>query len=126
MTTIILRMTITKTNFAAQVCHDQCPVRCRGPPQEPTQKREPLHTTGECDDDVMNMIIIMITLMVMMMIMMLIRVGVMRDGQQSIVCSLPRLPSQLYTFVWGEGLSCACFVYNVFFITSLIKSTKQQ
>ena len=51
MTTIILRMTITKTNFAAQVCHDQCPVRCRGPPQEPTQKREPLHTTGECDDD---------------------------------------------------------------------------
>ena len=44
-------MTITKTNFAAQVCHDQCPVRCRGPPQEPTQKREPLHTTGECDDD---------------------------------------------------------------------------
>ena len=49
MTTIILR--ITKTNFAAQVCHDQCPVRCRGPPQEPTQKREPLHTTGECDDD---------------------------------------------------------------------------
>ena len=44
-------LTITKTNFAAQVCHDQCPVRCRGPPQEPTQKREPLHTTGECDDD---------------------------------------------------------------------------
>ena len=51
MTTIILRMTITITNFAAQVCHDQCPVRCRGPPQEPTQKREPLHTIGECDDD---------------------------------------------------------------------------
>ena len=120
-------MTITKTNFAAQVCHDQCPVRCRGLLQEPTQKREPLHTTGECDDDDDEYdIIIMITLMVMMMIMMLIRVGVMRDGQQSIVCSLPRLPSQLYTFVWGEGLSCACFVYNVFSITSLIKYTKQQ
>ena len=49
MTTFIL--TITKTNFAAQVCHDQCPVRCRGPPQEPTQKRELLHTIGEFGDD---------------------------------------------------------------------------
>ena len=106
MTTIILRMTITKTNFAAQVCHDQCPVRCRGPLQGPTQKREPLHTTGECDDDDVEYDHYNDYIDVMMMI----RVGVMRDGQQSIVCSLPRSPSQLYTFVWGEGLSCACFV----------------